>query len=252
MLQIAAIISVSSGLGYALPAIIGLESMGVPSPGETALVAAAVLAGQGHLKIWLVILIGAASAILGDNVGYLLGRRLGHEVLISRGPFHQQRARVVAAGDRYFKRHGARTVFIGRWIAWIRFATAWLAGINHMPFRVFFPWNAFGGITWAITYGLLGYYGGQAVVNVAERVDIVAAIVLAVVLVGGFVLVRVREGRRRGRRGEQPRRSSAGGPAGPPAANPSSQARPPAARSADQAEPPEEPASKPSATELMQ
>ena len=67
-----------------LPAIIGLESMGVPSPGETALVAAAVLASQGHLKIWLVILIGACSAIVGDNIGYLLGRKLGREVLEPR------------------------------------------------------------------------------------------------------------------------------------------------------------------------
>ena len=194
-LQLAAIFSVSSGLGYALPAIIGLESMGVPSPGETALVAAAVLAGQGHLKIWLVILIGAASAIVGDNLGYLLGRRLGREVLVSKGPFHAQRARVIDIGDRYFKRHGAKTVFIGRWIAWIRFATAWLAGINGMAFRVFFPWNAFGGITWAITYGLLGYYGGQAVINVIERVGIIAAIVLALVLAGGYVFVKLRERR---------------------------------------------------------
>src|ERR1700722_19505248 len=199
MLQVAAIFSVSSGLGYLLPAIIGLESMGVPSPGETALVAAAVLASQGHLKIWLVIVIAAASAILGDNVGYLLGRRFGREVLVSRGPFHEQRGRVIEIGDRYFKRHGAKTVFIGRWIAWIRFATAWLAGINHMPLRVFFPWNAFGGITWAITYGLLGYYGGQAVVNVAERAGIVAAILLAVAIVGGFGYRRVRELRRRRR-----------------------------------------------------
>lgn len=212
MLVIAALINVSSGLGYALPAIIGLESMGIPSPGETALVAAAVLAGQGRLEIWLVILIGAASAIMGDNAGYLLGRRLGREVLISRGPFHEQRRRVVEVGDRYFKRHGAKTVFIGRWIAWIRFATAWLAGINHMPFRVFFPWNAFGGITWSVTYGLLGYYGGQAVVNIVERAGIVAAIVLAVAVVGGFVFVRLR-----GRRARQRAEASAGGPAGPPA-----------------------------------
>ena len=196
MLQIAAIFSVSSGLGYLLPAIIGLESMGVPSPGETALVAAAVLASQGHLKIWLVILIGASSAILGDNIGYLLGRRLGRDVLVYRGPFHKHRERVVEVGDRYFKRHGAKTVFIGRWIAWIRFATAWLAGINHMPFRTFFPWNAFGGITWAVTYGLLGYFGGQAVINIVERVGIVAVIVLALVLVGAYVWRKLREHRR--------------------------------------------------------
>ncbi len=234
MLALAAIFSVSSGLGYALPAIIGLESMGVPSPGETALVAAAVLASQGHLKIWLVILIGACSAILGDNIGYLLGRKLGREVLVSRGPFHQQRGRVIEVGDRYFKRHGAKTVFIGRWIAWIRFATAWLAGINHMPFRVFFPWNAAGGISWAITYGLLGYFGGQAVINIVERVGIVALVVLALVIAGGFVASRVR-GRRNERSGSArsgsarsgsarsgsarsgpARPSSVGGPAGPP------------------------------------
>jgi membrane protein DedA with SNARE-associated domain len=224
MLQIAGIFSVSSGLGYLLPAIIGLESMGVPSPGETALVAAAVLASQGHLKIWLVIVIGAASAILGDNLGYLLGRKLGREVLVSRGPFHEQRGRLIEIGDRYFKRHGAKTVFIGRWIAWIRFATAWLAGINHMPLRIFFPWNAFGAITWAVTYGLLGYYGGQAVVNVAESIGIVAAIVFAVVILGGFVLHHLR-GRRAQRRAVEElsaqdlpavERERTGGPAGPP------------------------------------
>jgi membrane protein DedA with SNARE-associated domain len=226
MLEIAGIFSVSSGLGYLLPAIIGLESMGVPSPGETALVAAAVLASQGHLKIWLVIVIATASAILGDNLGYLLGRKLGREVLVSRGPFHEQRGRLIEIGDRYFKRHGAKTVFIGRWIAWIRFATAWLAGINHMPLRVFFPWNAFGAITWAVTYGLLGYYGGQAVVNVAESIGIVAAIVLAVVILGGFVLHHLRDRRARRRAVEElsaqdrpvVERDRTGGPTGPPTA----------------------------------
>jgi len=235
MLQIAGIFSVSSGLGYLLPAIIGLESMGVPSPGETALVAAAVLASQGHLKIWLVIVIGTASAILGDNLGYLLGRKLGREVLVSRGPFHEQRGRLIEIGDRYFKRHGAKTVFIGRWIAWIRFATAWLAGINHMPLRTFFPWNAFGAVTWATFYGLLGYYGGQAVVNVAESIGIVAAIVLAAVILGGFVLHHLRDRRARRRAveelsaqdlpvverdrtgGSNGTPNPAGGPTGPPA-----------------------------------
>jgi membrane protein DedA with SNARE-associated domain len=198
VLATAAIFSVSSGLGYVLPALIGLESMGVPSPGETALVLAAVLASQGQLNIWLVILIAASSAILGDNIGYLLGRHLGRDVLESRGPFHERRKRVIAMGDRYFKKHGAKTVFIGRWIALIRFATAWLAGINEMPFRVFFPWNAAGGITWAITYGLVGYYGGDAVAHVLERVGIGAAILLGVVIVVAIVVWQVRE-RRAGR-----------------------------------------------------
>ena len=108
MIVLAAIINVSSGLGYALPAIIGLESMGLPSPGETALVAAAVLASQGKLQIWLVIVIAAASAIVGDNLGYLLGRRFGREVLEHPGPLHRRRLQVIAAGDRFFDKHGPR------------------------------------------------------------------------------------------------------------------------------------------------
>jgi membrane protein DedA with SNARE-associated domain len=222
---VAAIFTVSSGLGYLLPALIGLESMGVPSPGETALVAAAVLASQGKLNIVLVIAIASASAIVGDNLGYFLGRHLGRDVLESKGPFHERRAKVIAMGDRYFKKHGAKTVFIGRWIALIRFATAWLAGINEMRFLTFFLWNAAGGITWATTYGLVGYYGGNAVAHVLERVGVVAAVVLAVAAVGGFLYYEVHK-----RRGEKKRLETdpaddkdlqaAGGSAEPPAADP--------------------------------
>lgn len=195
MLEIAALFSVSSGLGYLLPALIGLESMGVPSPGETALVLAAVLASQGKLNIWLIIPIAAASAIIGDNLGFLLGRRLGREVLVARGPFHERRARLVAIGDRFFENHGAKTVFIGRWLALIRFATAWLAGINGMRFPTFFFWNALGGITWAVTYGLVGYYGGDAVAHVFERIGIVAAVAVVIVVIGAATYAKLREHR---------------------------------------------------------
>jgi membrane protein DedA with SNARE-associated domain len=196
MLALAALISVSSSLGYLLPAIIGLESMGVPSPGETALVLAAVLASQGQLNIWLVILIGIASAILGDNIGYVLGRNLGRDVLIGAGPFQERRRKMMDVGDRYFARHGAKTIFIGRWIALIRFAVAWLAGINEVDFRLFFTFNALGAITWGLTYGLLGYFGGTAVTNVLEKVGMFAAIALGVAIVGGFVYIKIRERRR--------------------------------------------------------
>ncbi|HXD66937.1 MAG TPA: DedA family protein [Solirubrobacteraceae bacterium] len=162
MLALAAIINITSGLGYGLPAIIGLESMGVPSPGETALVLAAVLASEGKLRIWLVIVIGVSSAIVGDNIGYLLGRWLGRDVLEAKGPFQEYRLDLIATGDRFFAKHGPKAVFFARWIALVRFAAAWLAGINHMRFRDFFFWNALGGITWGVTYGLVGYYGGRA------------------------------------------------------------------------------------------
>jgi membrane protein DedA with SNARE-associated domain len=195
---LAAIFGVSNKLGYLLPAIIGLESMGIPSPGETALVAAAVLASQGTLQIWLVILIGVASAIVGDNCGYLLGRKFGRRALVASGPIHEHRLRAVEYGDRFFERHGPRAVFLARWVALVRFAAAWLAGINHMPFRQFFFWNALGGITWGVTYGLVGYYAGHAGAGVLARVGVVGAIVLAVVAVGLIVLARVRMRRGRG------------------------------------------------------
>ncbi len=200
-MTLAAIFGISSKLGYLLPAIIGLESMGVPSPGETALVLAAILASQGKLQIWLVILIGVASAIVGDNTGYLLGRRFGREVLTARGPLHRHRERAIAAGDRFFERHGPKAVFVARWIALVRFAAAWLAGINRMPFREFFFWNALGGITWGVTYGLAGYFGGRAAGNVLSQFGVIGAIVLAAAVVGGYAYLKLRE-RRAARGGE--------------------------------------------------
>jgi membrane protein DedA with SNARE-associated domain len=191
----AAIIHLSNNLGYILPAIIGLESMGIPSPGETALVLAAVLASQGKLSIELVLVIGIASAIVGDNIGYLAGRKLGREVLEAPGPFRRRRVMVVRAGDRFFQRHGGKSVFLARWVALVRVAAAWLAGINRMPFRQFFFWNALGGITWGITFGLVGYFGGQAAANVLAEAGLIGAVFFVVLLVGVWLYVRRRERR---------------------------------------------------------
>jgi membrane protein DedA with SNARE-associated domain len=198
MFVLGAIISVSSKLGYVLPAIIGLESLGVPSPGETALVLAAVLASQGKLQIWLVILIGVSSAILGDNAGYWLGRRFGREVLEAPGPFRKRRVEVIAAGDRFFDRHGPKAVFFARWIALVRFAAAWLAGINEMQFRQFFVWNALGGISWGVTYGLVGYFAGSAAADAITSFGIYAAVALVILIIGGYSYLKLRE-RRRGK-----------------------------------------------------
>ena len=198
MLGLAAIFGISSNLGYALPAIIGLESMGIPSPGETALVLAAILASQHKLQIWLVILIAIASAIIGDNIGYWLGRRLGREVLVARGPLHEHRARAIEAGDKFFEKHGSKAVFLGRWIALVRIATAWLAGINHMRFVHFFFWNALGGITWALTFGLAAYFGGHAAERVLAEVGVIGAIALGVALLAALVVIKLR-GRRAAR-----------------------------------------------------
>ncbi|MGO9956164.1 MAG: DedA family protein [Solirubrobacteraceae bacterium] len=195
MLVLAAIINVSSNLGYLLPAIIGLESMGVPSPGETALVLAAVLASQGKLDIWLVLVIGISSAIVGDNLGYLLGRRFGRDVLEAPGPFQRRRVELIGIGDRFFRRHGPKAVFFARWIALVRFAAAWLAGINEMRFRIFFLYNAAGAISWGLTYGLVGYFAGSAAASAISTFGVYAFVVIALLFVGyvAFALRRRRQ-----------------------------------------------------------
>jgi membrane protein DedA with SNARE-associated domain len=189
----AAIISISSGLGYFLPAIIGLESMGVPSPGETALLLAAVLASEGKLQIWLVIVIAVGSAMLGDNIAYGLGRWLGRDVLEAKGPLYDYRIKLIRVGDRFFDKHGSRTVFIGRWITVVRSIVAWLAGINEMPFWEFFVYNFLGAATWATAYGLAGYYGGDAAVKVFKDVGLGAAIAIGVALVAVYGIYKWRE-----------------------------------------------------------
>jgi membrane protein DedA with SNARE-associated domain len=189
-------IAVSSSLGYLLPALVGLESMGIPSPGETALVLACVMASQGKLQIELVIAIAAVSAIVGDNIGYWIGRKAGRRVLTSpRGPFHRRRVALIAYGDKFFAKHGSRAVFLGRWIALVRVTASWMAGMNHMPFRTFFLWNALGGISWALTVGLVAYFAGEAAVHVIERVGVGAAVVFGVAIVAAVVWFQVRERR---------------------------------------------------------
>jgi membrane protein DedA with SNARE-associated domain len=142
-----------------------------------------------------VILIACASAIIGDNIGYVLGRKFGRDVLTARGPFHQRRSMLIDLGDRFFHRHGSKAVFLGRWVALVRIAAAWLAGINHMKFSTFFFWNALGGITWAVAFGLAGYFGGNAAAHLIEQFGIYAAIALGVVIVVALVAIKVRERR---------------------------------------------------------
>lgn len=112
----------------ALAALVGAESMGLPVPGETALIAAAVLAHQGHLAIGSVIAVVACAAIVGDNIGYLIGRRGGRWLLERPGPLLARRRRLLERGDRFFERHGPKAVFLARFVAGARVTAAWMAG----------------------------------------------------------------------------------------------------------------------------
>ncbi|MFL5826810.1 MAG: DedA family protein [Thermoleophilaceae bacterium] len=199
-MPLAALINVPANLGYlALAGIVGCESMGVPLPGETALIAAALLAKRGDLSIELVIVIAAAAAILGDNAGYLIGRKGGRRLLLRDGPFLEHRTRLLDRGEAFFSRHGAKAVFLGRWFAGLRITAAWLAGIHHMPWRSFLFWNALGGIAWALTVGLLAYIAGHAVENIVKTGGIAGA-ALIVLAGAGFLTWRWMRRRREARR----------------------------------------------------
>ncbi|MDQ3866926.1 MAG: VTT domain-containing protein, partial [Actinomycetota bacterium] len=131
-------LALPSHLGYvALAGLVAFESMGVPVPGETALLAAGILAQQGHLEIELVIAVAAGAAVAGDNLGYLLGRKGGRSLLLRAGALRRQRRAFVRRGERFFVRHGASAVFFGRWVAGVRVVVAWLAGADRMQWPRF-------------------------------------------------------------------------------------------------------------------
>ena len=173
-------------------AVVALESAGVPLPGETALVAAAILATPQHHHYWIVtvIAVAACAAIFGDNVGYWIGRTRGRRVLERWGPIRRYAEKALPPGERFFAKHGGKTVFIGRFIAVLRVSAAWLAGITHMPWWRFLLWNAAGGIVWATGVGLLAYYFGKAAADAFGRYGFLGA--GAVILIAALVFVGLR------------------------------------------------------------
>jgi membrane-associated protein len=189
---LAAIIDIPPNLGYAAVfALIAVETMGIPVPGETALIAAALLAHDGQLEIVPLVAIAAAAAILGDNVGFAIGRHGGRRLLLAKGPLQSYRERIIEHGEPFFEKHGPKAVFLGRWVSGLRIASAWLAGLNRMSWPRFLFWNALGGIAWAASVGFAVYALGDA----AEHVIAVAgpvALALAVALVIGVVVWRRR------------------------------------------------------------
>jgi membrane protein DedA with SNARE-associated domain len=180
--------------------VVMLESFGIPLPGETALIAFGVLASQGNYEIQWVIALAAAGAIVGDNLGYWLIGRLGGRALFERwGWLRRYSERVLPNAERLMARHGAKTVFFGRFIAILRFTAAWIAGLGRMHWWKFLFWNALGGILWATGVGLAAYYGGHAAADAIGRYGIYAALAVAVLVVLAAVGLRL-AGRRIERR----------------------------------------------------
>jgi membrane-associated protein len=191
--MLAALIDIPPNVGYAAVfALIAVETMGIPVPGETALIAAALLAHKGQMDIVTLVAIAAAAAIIGDNVGFAIGRKGGRRLLLRPGPFHAQRLRVMEVGEPFFAKHGPKAVFLGRWVSGLRIASAWLAGINAMSWPVFLVWNALGGIAWACSVG----FGVYALGRVAENALTVIGPVAGGLVIAGIVVALVVRHRR--------------------------------------------------------
>jgi membrane protein DedA with SNARE-associated domain len=166
-------------------AIVCLESAGLWLPGETALIAAGVLAAQGHLPIVGVIVVATAAAIIGDNIGYWIGREGIRRLIFRYERLRRYADRVLPPAERFFERHGGKAVFLARFFGGVRVTGAWIAGITRMAWWRFLFWNAAGGIVWAVGVGLLAYYAGKAAADTLARYGVYAAIV------GGILVVVV-------------------------------------------------------------
>jgi membrane protein DedA with SNARE-associated domain len=180
--------------GYGVVAgIVALESMGIPLPGET-LIAAAVIAGTSHvLDIWFVIAAAAGGAILGDNIGFWIGRELGYWLLLRHGRYVWLTERRIKLGQYLFLRHGGKVVFFGRFVSVLRTLAAFFAGANRMSWSSFLLFNAAGGIVWAALYGIGAYYLGKEVSRLAEPVSIGIGVVAVAVVIACIIFLRRHE-----------------------------------------------------------
>jgi len=187
------------GLVYvALFAVVAAESSGLPVPGETSLIAAAILASQHQgLSIEIVIAVAALGAIIGDNIGYVLGRRAGRHLLTREGRWMEHRRRFLVQGEAFFERHGSKAVFLARWAPGLRVVGSWLAGANHMRWRTFLLWNALGGIAWATTIGLAAYLLGHVAATIFRDFGLIGLAVVVLAVVAAFGVHRWRARRRR-------------------------------------------------------
>lgn len=178
--------------GYPIIAVvIALESMGLPLPGETMLVTAAIYAGSTHwLHIGPIIAAAAAGAIAGDSAGYWIGHSVGEPLLLRHGSRIGLTPRRLAVGHHLFAQHGGKVVFFGRFFALLRTMAALLAGLNEMPWRRFLIFNAAGGFAWASALGLGAYFLGRRIERIDGVVSTVGLLGLVAALVVGFVLLK--------------------------------------------------------------
>jgi membrane protein DedA with SNARE-associated domain len=183
--------------GYlALFLLVGAESLGIPLPGETALILAGTYAGTTHrLSPWLIFLVAAAAAIVGDNIGFWIGDKGGYPLARKYGPKVRFDERKLKIARYLFDRHGVKVVFFGRFVSILRTYAAFLAGTSKMPWHKFLPANAAGGVLWSAIYTLVAYLAGRALQRASGLIDVILAVAAVVAIVTVVVIFRRQVGR---------------------------------------------------------
>ena len=180
---------------WAVFLLVGAESLGIPLPGETALIAAGIYAGHTHrLNPWLIFLVASAAAIIGDNIGYWIGDKGGYPLARRYGHRVRLDERKLKIARYLFDRHGVKVVFFGRFVSILRTYAAFLAGTSKMRWRKFLPANAAGGIIWAGIYTLTAYLAGNALQQVSGIIDWVLLGAAVVAVVAALLVVRRQTG----------------------------------------------------------
>ncbi len=180
--------------GYpAVFALVGAESLGIPLPGETALVLASIYAGTTHqLSPWLIFAVAAGGAVVGDNIGFWIGVGGGYRLARRYGPKVRLDERKLKVARYLFDRHGAKLVFLGRFVSVLRTYAAFLAGTTRMRWPRFLVANAVGGSLWAGIYTAAGFFGGGVLRRLSMAIDLVLGGMAALAIVLGVLLLRRR------------------------------------------------------------
>ena len=181
---------------WALFALVGAESVGIPLPGETALIIAGAYAGHTHrLSPWLIFAVASAAAIIGDNIGYWIGDKGGYRLARRYGPKVRLDERKLKVARYLFDRHGGKVVFFGRFVSVLRTYAAFLAGTSKMRWRKFLPANASGGIVWAGIFTLAAYLAGDALQRASGTISWVLGGAVVIAIAAVLLLVRHQIGR---------------------------------------------------------
>jgi membrane protein DedA with SNARE-associated domain len=192
--------------GYlAVGGIVLVEDFGVPAPGETILIAAAVYAGAGHLNVFAVAAIGFVAAVVGDNIGYAIGRFGGRRLALRFGRYIFLTPERLEKAESWFAHHGGKIVTIARFVEGLRQANGIIAGISKMHWARFLAFNAVGAALWVGLWVTVGYLAGNHITPIydtARRYELYLLIAVAVVVI--VLTVRYARHRRAAARGRNP------------------------------------------------